>query len=74
MYEKHGERLWGEFGFYDAFNFTRDWVSPGFLGIDQGPIAPMIENHRTGFCWKTFMKAPEIARVVEMLAERNRPE
>jgi hypothetical protein len=74
MYEKHGARLWGEFGFYDAFNFTVDWVSPGFLGIDQGPIAPMIENHRTGFCWKTFMKAPEIARVVEMLAERNRPE
>ena len=73
MYEKHGGRLWGEFGFYDAFNMTRDWVSHGFLGIDQGPIAPMIENHRTGLCWKTFMKAPEMKRVVKMLDEKNRP-
>ncbi|MHC4247817.1 MAG: glucoamylase family protein [Planctomycetota bacterium] len=73
MYEKHGGRLWGEFGFYDAFNMTRDWVSHGFLGIDQGPIAPMIENHRTGLCWKTFMKAPEMQRVVKMLDEKNRP-
>ena len=73
MYENHGGRLWGEFGFYDAFNFSVDWVSHGFLGIDQGPIAPMIENHRTGLCWRVFMKAPEMARVVKLLSEGNRP-
>jgi hypothetical protein len=32
------------------------------LGIDQGPILIMIENHRTGRVWKTFMKAIEIQR------------
>jgi hypothetical protein len=69
MYQKYGTRLWGPFGFYDAFNFSRDWVSKTYLCIDEGPIAPMIENYRTGLCWKTFMKAPEIAPVVKMLNE-----
>ncbi|HEY1789573.1 MAG TPA: glucoamylase family protein [Verrucomicrobiae bacterium] len=69
MYQKYGSRLWGPFGFYDAFNFSRDWVSKTYLCIDEGPIAPMIENYRTGLCWKTFMKAPEIGPVVKMLNE-----
>ncbi len=72
MYGKHGKRLWGPFGFYDAFNFSRDWVARGWLGIDVGPIAPMIENHRTGLCWKTFMKAPETAAAVRILGDRPR--
>jgi exo beta-1,2-glucooligosaccharide sophorohydrolase (non-reducing end) len=67
MYQKDGSQLWGPFGFYDAFNFSRDWVSKTFLCIDEGPIAPMIENYRTGLCWKTFMKAAEIGPVVKML-------
>jgi len=67
MYREHGKRLWGEFGFYDAFNFSRDWVGERFLGIDVGPIAPMIENHRTGLCWRVFMKAPEVRSVVKRL-------
>jgi hypothetical protein len=67
MYQKYGSRLWGPFGFYDAFNFSRGWVSKTYLCIDEGPIAPMIENYRTGLCWKTFMKAAEIGPVVKML-------
>ncbi len=51
---------YGTYGFYDAFNLQSDWVDNGWLAIDQGPIAPMIENHRTGLCWKLFMANPEI--------------
>ncbi|HTV43071.1 MAG TPA: glucoamylase family protein [Candidatus Sulfotelmatobacter sp.] len=69
MYQECGPRLWGPFGFYDAFNFSRDWVSKTYLCIDEGPITPMIENYRTGLCWKTFMKAPEIGPVVKLLNE-----
>jgi hypothetical protein len=29
----------------------------------------MIENYRTGLCWKTFMKAPEIAVALRRIAE-----
>jgi exo beta-1,2-glucooligosaccharide sophorohydrolase (non-reducing end) len=67
MYQNYGSKLWGPYGFYDAFNFTRNWVSKTYLCIDEGPIAPMIENYRTGLCWKIFMKCPEIQPVVKQL-------
>ncbi|MEN8661486.1 MAG: glucoamylase family protein [Lentimonas sp.] len=65
MYLQYGEMLWGPFGFYDAFNFSRNWVADGYIGIDVGPIAPMIENHRSGKLWEIFMRAPEINTAIE---------
>jgi len=56
----HGDRIWGRFGFTDAFNETRDWWAKTFLAIDQGPIVVMMENYRTGLLWKLFMAAPEV--------------
>jgi hypothetical protein len=56
----HGEKIWGRFGFVDAFCESRDWYAETYLAIDQGPIVVMIENHRTGLLWKLFMNAPEI--------------
>jgi hypothetical protein len=56
----HGEKVWGRFGFVDAFCAARDWYADTYLSIDQGPIVIMIENYRTGLLWKLFMKAPEI--------------
>jgi hypothetical protein len=56
----HGAKIWGRFGFVDAFCEAKDWYADTFLAIDQGPIILMIENHRTGLLWKLFMKAPEI--------------
>ncbi|MBL7077449.1 MAG: beta-glucosidase [Kiritimatiellae bacterium] len=67
MYLKHGKTLWKDYGFTDAFNFTEDWIAPTLIGIDAGPIAPMIENHRTGLCWKLFMQAPEIQAALPKL-------
>lgn len=61
FYHAHGEKLWGAFGFRDTFNMNEDWVAPGYLAIDQGPIIVMIENYRTGLCWRLFMSNPEIA-------------
>ena len=58
----HGDRVWGRFGFVDAFNETRDWWAETFLAIDQGPIVVMIENHRSGLLWKLFMSAPEVRK------------
>jgi len=56
----------GRFFLSDAL----DWVAPAVLGIDAGPIAPMIENARTRLCWDTFMRAPEIGVVLPLLAEQ----
>ncbi|MGA2871694.1 MAG: glucoamylase family protein, partial [Verrucomicrobiota bacterium] len=76
MYQKYGSKLWGPFGFYDAFNFSRNWISKTYLCIDEGPIAPMIENYRSGLCWKTFMKCPEIQPVVKLVndGDASRPQ
>ncbi|MBE9467646.1 MAG: Ig-like domain-containing protein [Bacteroidetes bacterium] len=55
-----GDRLWGEYGFYDAFNATENWWADSYLAIDQGPIIIMIENYRSGLLWDLFMSCPEI--------------
>jgi hypothetical protein len=73
MYQKHGKELWGPFGFYDAFNLKRKWVCNDVLGIDVGPIAPMIENYRTGLCWKLVMNAKEITPVIGSLSQTKLP-
>jgi hypothetical protein len=56
----HGSRIWGRYGFVDAFCERRDWYSDVFLAIDQGPIVVMIENYRSGLLWKLFMSIPEV--------------
>jgi hypothetical protein len=63
-----GDKLWGEYGFYDAFDLTRGWVASSYLAIDQGPIIVMIENHRTALLWDLFMANPEIDRAMEKLS------
>lgn len=70
-----GEHVFGAYGFFDAFNPTfRDttvptplgrvvpgvgWFATNHLGIDQGPIVLMIENHRSEMVWRlTRTSAP----------------
>jgi hypothetical protein len=55
-----GDRLWGSYGFKDAFNITENWYADSYLAIDQGPIIIMIENHRSALLWELFMTAPEV--------------
>jgi hypothetical protein len=55
-----GDRLWGDYGFYDAFNVTAGWWASSYLAIDQGPIVCMIENYRSALLWNLFMSAPEV--------------
>lgn len=60
FYYTMGDRLFGAYGFYDAFNPTENWYASSYLAIDQGPIIVMIENYRTGLLWDLFMSAPEV--------------
>lgn len=60
FYYKLGDKLWGEYGFYDAFNLNDPWFATSALAIDEGPIIIMIENYRTGLLWNLFSNAPEI--------------
>jgi hypothetical protein len=54
------DKLFGVYGFYDAFSESENWYLPRYLAIDQGPIVVMMENYRTGLLWKLFMSCPEI--------------
>jgi hypothetical protein len=65
-----GDRLWGEYGFYDAFNVTEGWWANSYIAIDQGPIICMIENYRTGLLWSLFMSCPEIQEGLDKLGFR----
>ncbi|WP_430816632.1 glucoamylase family protein [Carboxylicivirga sp. RSCT41] len=60
FYYAMGDRLWGPYGFYDAFSVKDEWYATSNIGIDQGPIILMIENHRSGLLWDLFMSAPEV--------------
>jgi hypothetical protein len=60
FYEKLGSKIWGTYGFYDAFSEQADWTKPWYLAIDQGPIVVMIENQRSGLLWRLFMSSPEV--------------
>lgn len=60
FYYKLGDKLWGEYGFYDAFKLSDAWFASSTLAIDQGPIIVMIENHRSGLLWNLFTSAPEV--------------
>lgn len=78
MRERYGDHLYQRYGFVDAFNpslatFSFEtrrgrivpgvgWFDDQYLGIDQGPIVLMIENHRSGFIWQTMKKNAHIVR------------
>ena len=67
MYREYGRYLWGPYGFYDAYNPTLNWVSPIYMGLNQGPSVVMIENYRTGKIWELFMSHPDVKAGLEKL-------
>ncbi|MGI9175371.1 MAG: glucoamylase family protein, partial [Rhodothermales bacterium] len=74
MRDRYGDDLFTEYGFGDAFNpsFTltdanikrnsevteKGWFDHDYLGIDQGPILLMAENHRSGMIWEWMRANP----------------
>ena len=64
MKNEYGDRLYGEYGFKDAFNLTypeqSGWFDKDYLGIDQGPILIQAENYRTELIWSIMKENPYI--------------
>jgi hypothetical protein len=73
MREKYGERIYGRYGFTDAFNPNTGWVGPDVIGIDVGITLLSAENLRTGNVWRWFMRNPEIARALRRAGLRRAP-
>lgn len=67
FYDDLGDKIWGEYGFTDAFSEQHDWYAKSYLAIDQGPIIVMIENYRSGLLWKLFMSNPDVKKGLNKL-------
>lgn len=72
---RFGQHIYSDYGFLDAFNPSFDfdvpphhgrhipgfgWVGSDYIGIDQGPIVAMIENHRSELVWRTMRTNPHL--------------
>jgi hypothetical protein len=63
FYRDLGAQVWDIYGFRDSFNEQQNWYSGITMGLNQAPMAVMIENYRTGLVWKSFMSNPEIPQM-----------
>ena len=60
MKEQYGNRVYGRYGFLDAFNPITGWYDRDVIGINVGIILLSAENARTGNVWRWFMANAEI--------------
>jgi len=67
-YFNYGKVIWGEYGFKDSFSPQMNWCSEIYMGLNQAPMAVMIENYRSGLIWKLFMSSPEVKEGLKKLA------
>ncbi len=65
------DKVFGPYGFYDAFSEQDNWFKPWYLAIDQGPAVVMMENYRTGLLWKLFMSCPEVKTGLKKLGFKS---
>jgi hypothetical protein len=76
---RYGAHIYREYGFLDAFNPSFPdggratagtvvpgvgWIDADYLGIDQGPIVAMIENHRSGLVWRVMRGSAYLRRAL----------
>ncbi|MGH8317046.1 MAG: glucoamylase family protein [Steroidobacteraceae bacterium] len=62
---RFGARIYGRYGFVDAFNpsFGRNgWFDRDYVGIDTGAALAMVENYRSGLIWSLVRHNPNIVR------------
>jgi hypothetical protein len=65
MQQKYGDKVYGKYGFVDAFNPNTGWIDSDVIGINAGIILLSAENARTGNVWRWFMRNPEIPRAMQ---------
>jgi hypothetical protein len=70
-YKDLKNKIYGPYGFYDAFSEQFNWYPQKYLAIDEGPIVVMMENYRTGLLWKLFMTCPEVKSGLKKLGFKS---
>ncbi|WP_298821385.1 glucoamylase family protein [Chloroflexus sp.] len=54
------EQLKGQYGFYDAFNLSRNWYATDVIGIDKGISLVMLANYQDDLIHRVMMSHPII--------------
>ncbi len=67
MKDEYGDKVYGKYGFADAFNPHNGWVDGDILGIDQGMTLLGAENLRSGKVWYWFMQNEEPRRAFALI-------
>lgn len=67
MKDKFGDKIYGRYGFVDAFHPTNGWINPDVIGIDVGITLLSAENLRSGNVWRWFMRNREIPRALQLV-------
>jgi hypothetical protein len=69
MNKVYGEKIYGRYGFTDAFNPNwkdkKLWVNQDVIGIDVGISLLSIENLLTGNSWRWFMRNPYVLAAMD---------
>ncbi len=65
MQGKYGAKVFGKYGFIDAFNPHTGWFDSDVIGINAGIILLSAENSLTGNVWMWFMRNREIPQAMQ---------
>jgi hypothetical protein len=67
MKQLYGDRIYGHYGFTDAFNPNTGWVNPDVIGIDVGITLLSAENLSSGDVWDWFMRNAAIPKTMDRI-------
>jgi hypothetical protein len=71
LYARYREKIWGSYGFANAFNVDKSWYDGDVLGIDLGMMLLAMENHRSGLIWKLMKGQPAIQKGLKAAGFRS---
>ncbi len=72
MKQLYGDRIYGRYGFADAFNPNTGWIDSDVIGIDMGITLLSAENLVTGDVWKWFMQNQAIPEAMDRVGLKRK--
>jgi len=66
MHQKFGNRIYGRYGFVDAFDPTTGWVDRDVIAIDTGITLLSAEDLYNGGVWRWFMRDRDVQRAMAL--------
>ena len=69
--ERFRDKIFGRYGFANAFNPATGWVSPDAIGIDTGITLISAANLLGEQVWKPFMQHPSAQRAFQLAGFRS---